>query len=125
MQSSYQHHAYEIRKLYHEAQQYGNKINFQWIPGHCRIPGCEAPDNAAKCTVSNSLKAITYSQAEINALVRHIGKTLSKEYWSYQSYHHARLYALDPQLTFRSPSALPRRKEATLYRLRLGVEYTT
>ncbi|KAG0432753.1 hypothetical protein HPB47_020552 [Ixodes persulcatus] len=56
--------------------------------------------------------------------MRSVAKRLASQMRSDPKCHHARLNALDPHMTFKSTSRLPRRSQTLLHRLRLGVAFT-
>ncbi|XP_040062051.1 uncharacterized protein LOC120836973 [Ixodes scapularis] len=102
-----------------------HSVDFQWIPGHCKIPGNEAADGAA--TSAHTLfpnVEIPYSRSDITSLINLHARNATQSLWKSSAHHYPPLYLLDPDLTYRVSRNLPKRTEAVIHRLPLGVSYT-
>lgn len=103
----------------------GHEIVFEWVPSHCDTIGNEAAYHAVKVAHTSAQHlAVPCLAADSNRLVREMGKSSSFDFWQLRGYRHPRLYALDPQLTFRFPPDVPNIMETVLHRLRLAVLFT-
>lgn len=120
--SGYQELGLNIMLLLNRCRVKGHDLRLQWIPSHSGISGNEAADSAAKSAHKNvrTLK-ILYFKSDANSTVRNVAKLLTSHLWADPEYHHSRLYALDPHMTFKYPSGLPRRSQAVQTPTRGGV----
>lgn len=121
----YQELGLNIILLLNSCKEKGHDIHLQWIPSHWGISGNETAGAAAKSAHQNvrALK-ISFLKSDANSAVQSAAKRLASQMWTDPEYHHARPYALDPYMTFKYPSRLPRRSQAVLHRFRLGVAFT-
>ena len=65
-----------------------------------------------------------YCRGDVTSLIKLHARSATKRLWKSSAHHYPPLYLLDPDLTYRVPRNLPRRRESLIHRLRLGVAYT-
>lgn len=116
---------YETLKELTKASKAQHEIKFQWIPGHCNIPGNTAADEAARQAHRKDVTiSLPISKNELRGLIKATTFRMSKTAWFDQSTKSCDLYHIDPFIEFKITIALDRSMETLIHRLRLGTAYT-
>ena len=116
---------YETLKELTKANQKHHEIMFQWIPGHCNIPGNTAADEAARqAHRKNDSVSIPLSKNELRSILKTKSFNMCRNMWFDENSKNSDLYHIDPLIEFEIPLSLDRSVETLIHRLRLGTAYT-
>lgn len=103
----------------------GHTVAFQWVPGHCGIPGNHMADEAATTAhLQRQSTPIILSKGDRRSLLRNWCASLAAEQWCRDIPPSSCLGSVDPTLSCTFPSSLPRLAKALLHRMRLNVAFT-
>ncbi|XP_064470259.1 uncharacterized protein LOC135385011 [Ornithodoros turicata] len=95
---------------------------FQWLPGHCGIPGHHAADAAARRAYGKRASRLIYfTKSDARAMFTVLCRELAEAQWLSGGARASLLHRVDPELASTFPTSF-RRPFASLYhRLRLNV----
>lgn len=106
-------------------QRRGHSISFQWVPGHCDLPGNDRADElAAAAHRSPRCMPNILTKGDRRLFLSMAARPLALLHWRRDITDRSLLYSVDPLLTFAIPGRWPRPFTTLLHRLRLNVAFT-
>lgn len=115
----------DILRLLKVMEEQGHSFIFQWIPGHCGIPGNDEADAvAADAHHKRASVPIILSKGDRRGHLRQMSASLATEQWRRDVPPQSFLHRVDPDLSCRLPKAVPRPLKSLFHRLRLNVSFT-